>query len=573
MGIALRRGVRRRRRRRAARARDADDAVPACATDRTCDGKAILDAAARARRRRRSTPATASCPRTPRFAERRDRRRPGLGRAAARRDRARWATRSRPRRSPRRPACRRCPARPMPTTPATRSATRCSSRRPPAAAARACGSSRAPGELAEAVAAARARPPAAFGDDRVFLERYVARAPPRRDPDPRRHARQRRAPRRARVLDPAPPPEDHRGVALARASTPRCASRMGEAALRLARALGYAVGRHGRVPRRRRDRRVLLPRGEHPAAGRAPGDRGGDRASTSCASSSRIAAGEPLGYAQHDVAFDGRTPSRPGSTPRIPPPASCPRPARSPRSSPRRRRPCAGTPASTTGSRDRRRVRPDARQGDRPRADARARPRAGSRSRSSACTSAASRPTATSSSRVLRTPAFLAGDTTTDFIERVAPPRALELTGDELERIAAAARRSGSQGREPAPTRACSRRSRAAGATRGCPLSAIAFAPRRHRDRPSRYRSLRDGRFAVRRRPATRASTHGARTRSTPRSTGGAARARITRHGDRAATCGGPRGDVDARDRAPLRRPGAARPRPAGSLARRCRAR
>ncbi len=37
---------------------------------------------------------------------------------------------------------------------------------------------------------------------------------------------------------------------------------------------------------------------------------------------------------------------------------------------------------------------------------------------------------------VLRRPAFLAGDTTTDFIERVAPPRALELTGEELERAA-----------------------------------------------------------------------------------------------------------------------------------------
>ena len=34
---------------------------------------------------------------------------------------------------------------------------------------------------------------------------------------------------------------------------------------------------------------------------------------------------------------------------------------------------------------------------------------------------------------VLRTPEFLAGDTTTDFIERVDPPRALELTTEERE--------------------------------------------------------------------------------------------------------------------------------------------
>jgi len=39
----------------------------------------------------------------------------------------------------------------------------------------------------------------------------------------------------------------------------------------------------------------------------------------------------------------------------------------------------------------------------------------------------------------LRTPAFLAGDTTTDFIERVAPLRRLALSAGELERLAATA--------------------------------------------------------------------------------------------------------------------------------------
>ena len=36
----------------------------------------------------------------------------------------------------------------------------------------------------------------------------------------------------------------------------------------------------------------------------------------------------------------------------------------------------------------------------------------------------------------LRTPEFLAGDTTTDFIERVAPARSLELGDEELLRVA-----------------------------------------------------------------------------------------------------------------------------------------
>jgi propionyl-CoA carboxylase alpha chain len=41
--------------------------------------------------------------------------------------------------------------------------------------------------------------------------------------------------------------------------------------------------------------------------------------------------------------------------------------------------------------------------------------------------------------RVLRSPAFLAGDTTTDFIERVAPPRAHEPSPEEALRLARAA--------------------------------------------------------------------------------------------------------------------------------------
>ena len=144
-----------------------------------------------------------------------------------------------------------------------------------AAAARACGS------CARRASCPRRWPrrreaAGGFGDDRVFLERYLRARAPRRDPDPRRHARQRRLLRRARVLDPAPPPEDRRGVALAAPSTTRCARGMGDAALRPRRALGY-VGA-GTVEFLVDDgRRVLLPRGEHAPAGRASRHRGGDR--------------------------------------------------------------------------------------------------------------------------------------------------------------------------------------------------------------------------------------------------------------------------------------------------------
>ena len=62
----------------------------------------------------------------------------------------------------------------------------------------------------------------------VYLERYVERAAPHRDPGRRRPARQRRPPRRARVLDPAPPPEADRGGAVAGADRRAARTSMGE---------------------------------------------------------------------------------------------------------------------------------------------------------------------------------------------------------------------------------------------------------------------------------------------------------------------------------------------------------
>ena len=56
----------------------------------------------------------------------------------------------------------------------------------------------------------------AFGDDTVYLEKAHRPPAPRRDPGARRRAWKRRAPLRARLLDPAPPPEGRRGDAVPR---------------------------------------------------------------------------------------------------------------------------------------------------------------------------------------------------------------------------------------------------------------------------------------------------------------------------------------------------------------------
>ena len=115
---------------------------------------------------------------------------------------------------------------------------------------------REPGELADAVSVASAEAGAAFGDARVYLERYVERG---------RHVEvqilgdgerviqlgdrdcsvQRRY---QKLIEEAPAPGLEAGLR----------GRLRAAAVALGEHLGYRGG-HGRVPGRRRPGRVLLP--------------------------------------------------------------------------------------------------------------------------------------------------------------------------------------------------------------------------------------------------------------------------------------------------------------------------
>ena len=124
---------------------------------------------------------------------------------------------------------------------ATTSATRCCSKPPPAAAARACGSpARGRGDrggLSRRASEAKS----SFGDDRVFIEKYIEQ--------PRHIEIQVLGdahgnvvyPRRARMLDPAPPSEGDRGGA-------EPVSRRGDAAARWARRPWRWPGRSATAP-------------------------------------------------------------------------------------------------------------------------------------------------------------------------------------------------------------------------------------------------------------------------------------------------------------------------------------
>ena len=131
----------------------------------------------------------------------------------------------RPRRRRRAPACRSSPASPRPRRARPTPGIRSSSRRRPAAAGAGCASSARPEELDDALASARREARAGFGDDRVFIERFLAPRPPSRGAGHRRRPRHGAPPRRTGVLAPAPPPEGDGGDALPRRSRHSCAPR------------------------------------------------------------------------------------------------------------------------------------------------------------------------------------------------------------------------------------------------------------------------------------------------------------------------------------------------------------
>jgi hypothetical protein len=160
---------------------------------------------------------------------------------------------------------------------------------------------RSEGELENAFRTARSESKAAFGNDEVYIEKYLGNPAPHRDPGLRRRQGQRGAPGRTRLLAPAPPPEGVRG-------SPRPRDRRGHP-----RAHRQGLRRRGRLDRlhRRghdriplRGRRVLLHRDEHPPSGRTPGDRGHLRRRPRARTDPRRG-GPAAGVPQEDLRING----------------------------------------------------------------------------------------------------------------------------------------------------------------------------------------------------------------------------------------------------------------------------
>ena len=254
-------------------------------------GEAVVPVGARGHLGRRSSPAatrsipgTASCPRTtasPRSSRAHDLTfiGPPAGSPRAVREQGRHPPDARRPRPADDPGLGRDAARRRSRARARRSgsATRSSSSRRRAAAARGCAWSARPRELEFGAARSAAREAkAAFGDDSLYLEKWLERHAPRRGPGRGRPLRPRRPPRRARLLRPAPPPEDPRGVAHARPSRPAARTELAERAVRAVVAAGYEnVGTLEFLVDA--GRQLLLHRDQLPDPGGAPGDRDADR--------------------------------------------------------------------------------------------------------------------------------------------------------------------------------------------------------------------------------------------------------------------------------------------------------
>ena len=274
-----------------------------------------------ARRRATSTPRRSSRPRgvtgrrghpprlrlplrERRFAAAVQRRGPGLGRPVARGRSPRWATSSPPRSRRDGPACPVLASSEDPADaaerrlPADGQGRRGRRRQGHARRARRASTSTRPSPRARREALS------GFGDDRVFLERYVAASRHVEIQILGRPLRQPRAPGRARVLDPAPPPEADRGVAVAgrRRRDARGDGRRGararpapSATSRRARSSSSSTTTTREFYFLEVNTRLQV---EHPVTEEVTGI-------DLVREQLRIAAGEPLGYDQDDVEFDG----------------------------------------------------------------------------------------------------------------------------------------------------------------------------------------------------------------------------------------------------------------------------
>ena len=214
-----------------------------------------------------------------------------------------------------------------------RSASRCSSRPRPAAAAGACAASTPRETSPAALAAAVARGRAGVRRRRGLPRARRRAGAPRRGAAARRRRRARSSPlgerdcstqrRHQKLVEEAPAP------GLDRASSERARTRM---AVRVARAVGLRNAATAEFLLDAR-RRVLVPRGQHAAPGRARRDRAGDRPRPRRASSS---GSPPAGRSRRGVLAaaaagrDAATPRHRGAhlRPRIPAATSPRRPGR-----------------------------------------------------------------------------------------------------------------------------------------------------------------------------------------------------------------------------------------------------
>jgi propionyl-CoA carboxylase alpha chain len=390
--------------------------------------------------------------------------------------------------------------------------------------------------LDEAVAAARREAAGAFGDDRIFLERFVARARhieiqilgdahgglvhlgERECSIQRRHQK---------IIEESPSPR----------VDPALREAMGEAALRLARALGYRSA--GTVEFLLDDdsgeffflevnTRLQV---EHPVTEAVTGV-------DLVREQLRIARGEPLGYEQRDITFGGsaveaRLYAEDPETDFLP--ATGTLVAFEPAGSPEVRWDTGVAAGSVIGT-------------DFDPMLAKVIAHAPTRSEAAGRLALALERThlgGVVTNRdflvaTLRTPEFLAGDTTTDFIDRVAPPRALEVTEEELEHMARAAAlwvRGVNRAEARVLTEAPSgwRNAR-------LPDQRVVFAHNGGQLAVT-YRTLRGGSYRLG--DGTPARIHAWSTEGIDVEIGGRrTRARITRAGDRLVVHG-PRGDVE----------------------------